>query len=315
LIKNKRILVTGGAGFIGSNLINKLLDASNEVVAVDDFSHGKQNNLSSHKNLELVRGDVADAKLIKSKVEGVDLTIHAAARNQLRSVKEPVLDLQTNAGGTINVLSALIDHECCKVVYASSSSVYGSSQQIPQGEIHPLEPKSPYAISKLAGEYYCRIFSEVYGLKITVIRYFNVYGARDEIGVIPAFFTRLLDNSPPLIYGDGEQTRDYTYVDDAVEATLLLAEKMNWCYEVFNVGTGVETSANELADKMIRVCGKSGEIKPLHVNPDLPAKVGDVRRRCADITKIQQTIGWKPRISLDQGLLLRLNALKEEIGQ
>ncbi len=315
-VKGKSILVTGGAGFIGSNLVSTLLSMGNEVTVIDDFSRGKHENLDAgNNNLEITLGDVRDYDLVKAAAENADYVIHTAASPQSFCVAQPRVDLEVNALGTLNVLLAVLDSDADRIIYTSSSSIYGSAKTINQQENDQVDPSSPYAVSKLAGENYCRMFSQVYGLKTTILRYFNVYGPKKSTdggyGVVPLFFGRALKDQSPLIHGDGKQTRDFTFIADAVEATMLILRSVTSDFDIFNVGTGVETSVNELALKIIDVCGKAGKLKPRHIRPTLSTEVGNVRRRCANIGKINQIVGWKPRYSIDQGL----KATRERLGE
>jgi len=292
-----RVLVTGGAGFIGSNLVDRLLDGC-EVTVFDNFYSGKRDNLISHlkdKRFSLVQGDVRKYKDVRKALEGVDVVFHLAAVVSVPlSVEKPLFVNEVNLKGTLNVLNACVKCGVRRLVYASTCAVYGEPKFLPLTEEHPTEPKSPYAVSKLAAEHYCRVFSDLYGLETVCLRFFNVYGPRQTgdsyAGVISQFVDRLQKGEPPIIYGDGEQTRDFVYVSDVVEACML----------------ALKCRVNELAAVMMKLFGRS-DMKPLHVKP----RNGDIRYSFADITKARKLLGYKPKITLKEGLKLLLkNKLK-----
>ena len=302
MIKGKRIVVTGGAGFIGSNLA-RALARDNEVVVLDDLSTGHLENIQDFVDdgtLQFVEGSVTDLDLLHRTCNGVDVVFHEAAIPSVpRSVKDPLKTSFTNVNGTLNALLAAKDNGVTKVVYASSSSVYGDTPMLPKQEDMAPCPLSPYAVSKLAGEYYCQVFTEVYGLQTVSLRYFNVYGPRqdprgDYAAVIPRFIQRVLDDKSPVVYGDGEQTRDFTFIDDVVNANIVAAEHEST--GVFNIAGGTRVSINELAQAILKISGKQ-----LELTYDAP-RPGDVRHSLADISKAEQELGFKPQVDLIKGL-------------
>jgi nucleoside-diphosphate-sugar epimerase len=299
------VLVTGGGGFIGSHIVDALLERGTEVGVLDDFSTGEMSNLSQvATRLQLHRGDIRDASFVKGAVEGYDAIIHQAALVSVtRSVEDPERTNSVNVNGTLNLLSAAKDAKVRRFIYASSSSVYGETQVLPKTETMNTLPISPYAVSKLAAENYCRIFASVYGMETISLRYFNVYGPRQKYGpysgVIPAFVRRVMNDEPPIIFGDGSQTRDFTYVGDVVSANLLSLEAKvgPGRGDVFNVAAGRQVTLNELASTITKLMGKPG-LGAEHV----PPRKGDVGHSLADIRKAASGLGYKPRFSLEEGL-------------
>ena len=298
-----KILITGGAGFIGSNLAEEL-SKKHEVVIIDDLSTGRAGNVDD-LDVELVRGSITDPDLLKKNFRGVDYVFHQAALPSVqRSVDDPVLANEVNVCGTLNVLVAARDAGVAKVIYASSSSVYGDTPELPKREDMKPDPKSPYAVAKLTGEYYCRVFNEIYGLKTVALRYFNVYGpmqdpSSDYAAVIPKFVNRVMAGKPPIIYGDGEQTRDFTFVRDVVQANVLAMETD--AVGVFNVATGQRISVNDLAGMIMEVVGD--RVECVHEEP----RAGDVRDSLGDISRARAGFGYAPRYGMEEGL-------KETIG-
>lgn len=297
-----RFLVTGGAGFIGSHVVDRLVP-ENEVVCLDNFDpyyetaikeKNIQHNLGN-ENFKLVRGDIRDEELLKDILEGVDYVIHEAAQAGVRpSVKEPKKTLEVNVIGTLNLLKAAIESNVKKVVNASSSSVYGKVEYLPYDEEHPKNPISPYGASKLAVEHYCRVFKELHGLDVVSLRYFTVYGPRMRPDLAIHIFTgRALNGEPIEIFGDGTKTRDFTYVDDAVDATLLALEKG---VEVCNIGGGNRITIEELAKKIIELT--KSESKIIHSK----SIKGDAEHTLADNSKAKKELGWKPKVDIDEGL-------------
>jgi len=300
-MKGKRVVVTGGAGFIGSNLASELA-TSNSVIIIDDLSTGKKETivgLINKDSVSFIQGSILDLSLLQESFHGVDFVFHLAAiPSVLRSTEDPLASHQVNITGTLNVLLAAKDNKVKKVIYSSSSSVYGDIHILPKKENLLPCPQSPYAVTKLCGEYYCQVFQQVYGLNTVCLRYFNIYGLRQDpnseyAAVIPRFISRTLEGNPPIIFGDGEQTRDFTFVKDAVEANILAAESD--ATGIFNIGFGNRISINDLAKLITRLLAKG--TKPIYQEP----RPGDIRHSLADISKARQ-IGYNPKYSLEQGL-------------
>jgi len=269
-MKNKRVLITGGAGFIGSNLSEELVREGHDVIILDDLTTGKKENIKEFKDsIRFVKGSITNLELLKELFRDVECVFHHAALPSVqRSVEDPLATNEVNVKGTLNALIAARDSEVEKVVYASSSSVYGDTPELTKREEMNQNPKSPYAVSKLTGEKYCAVFPEVYGLKTVSLRYFNVYGPMQDpysecAAVIPRFITRVLKNQPPIIYGDGNQTRDFTSVKDAVNANLLAME--NNAEGIFNIASGKRISVNELASEIVRML--RNDLKAIHTEP------------------------------------------------
>lgn len=299
-----RYLVTGGAGFIGSHIAEELATKGFLVRIVDNFLTGKEENIASvHDGIELIRGDIRDLELCREVVKDVDYVLHQAALPSVpRSVEDPLLTNAINIEGTLNILLASRDASVKKVVFASSSSVYGDDEHLPKKEGLEGNPLSPYAITKLTGEKYCQVFSEIYGLATVCLRYFNVFGPRQDpfsqyAAVIPNFITRLLSDTAPIIHGDGEQSRDFTHVANIVEANLQAALVPDVSGQVFNLGNGVQTSVNGLAKTLTELTKK--DIEPVHEEE----RPGDVKHSFADISKAEALLNYKPRVSLKDGLL------------
>jgi len=304
-----RVLVTGGAGFIGSHLVDGLVSGGFDVVVLDDLSSGRRENLSVHfgkPNFCLVEGDVKVKADVEKALEGVDVVFHLAAIVSVDfSVKNPLLVDEVNVGGTLNVLRESLKAGVKRFVYASSCAVYGEPVNLPINEKHPSKPTSPYGVTKLAAEHYCRVFYEVYGLETVCLRFFNVYGPRQMIGpysgVIMKFIDRIGHGKKPIIYGDGEQTRDFVFVSDVVDACLRAKTCKSCVGDVINVGADVEVSINKLADVLTKLFNLHG-IKFVYADP----RAGDIRRSCADLSKAERLLGYKPKVSLRQGLTMLL---------
>lgn len=305
----KRVVVTGGAGFIGSHLAEELVRRGYQVIILDDLSTGKLENiveLLRKDNVEFIQGSITDLPLLQKLFQGLKYVFHQAAISSVpRSIDNPQASHEANLSGTLNVLLAARDNCVRKVIYASSSSVYGDTPALPKREDMSPNPQSPYAITKLAGEYYCQVFQKIYGLPTVCLRYFNVYGPRQDpesqyAAVIPRFIQRVLNGKPPIIFGDGEQTRDFVFVKDAIEASILAAESA--ATGVFNIARGESISINYLAELIARLVRNS--LKPIHSDP----RPADVRHSLADISKAK-TFGYNPKYDLEQGLkklLLRM---------
>jgi UDP-glucose 4-epimerase len=298
----KRALVTGGAGFIGSNLVNALVNEGAQVTVLDDLFTGRKENIAVLKDIRFIKGSVVDYDLLDKLIKQADYVFNLAVRNIIVSTVSPLLDFQVNAGGVFNVLQAANRYGVEKVVYASSASIYGNPRYIPINEDDRLYALSPYAASKLSGENFCSAFYESYGLPVAVLRYSNVYGMNQTptnpyCGVVSKFFDRLMDGAAPLIHGDGDQTRDFTYVSDVVEATLLAALSPKASGEVFNVASGKETSVSDLANHIMTITGKY--ISPVCIDK---RDIDNIRRRVLNIEKIRRVIRWTPKVTLKVGL-------------
>jgi nucleoside-diphosphate-sugar epimerase len=298
----ERVLVTGGAGFIGSNIVVELLDKGFDVRVLDNLSTGSSGNLSGLKGVEVINGDIRDMETVRKAVSGVDYILHQAALPSVsRSVENPLESNECNVAGSLNVLDAARKGDVKRIVYASSSSVYGDAKELPKREDMELMPLSPYAVTKIAVEHYFSVFSKVYGMRSIGLRYFNVYGPRQNpeseyAAVIPRFIKAALSGQRPVIYGDGEQTRDFTYVKDAVNANLLAMKAQGVDHEVFNVGTGKSITVNELLRKISSISGKVVEAD--HTDP----REGDIRDSLADISKAGRILGYKPGYDMESGL-------------
>ncbi|MEK7824155.1 MAG: NAD-dependent epimerase/dehydratase family protein [Candidatus Eisenbacteria bacterium] len=300
-LRDRRILVTGGAGFVGSNLVMRLLREGARVTVLDDLFTGRRENLPA-EGCEFVQGSVCDPKTVESLVGSHQLIFHLAARNIVVSTRNPREDFETNIGGTLNVLLAARAAGGKRVVYTSSTSVYGNPRYLPINEDDPLSLLTPYAVSKLAGENYCMAFYESYDLPTTAVRYSNIFGpgqdpANPYCGVVAKFLDALFAGRAPVIHGDGNQSRDFTFIDDAVEATLLAGTSDRALGEVFNVGSGVETRVNELAAVLIRLTGV--RVTPAHTDR---RDVDNIRRRVVNIEKTRRALRWVPEVTLEEGL-------------
>jgi UDP-glucose 4-epimerase len=301
-----KLLITGGAGFVGSHLCNKYTKEGHTVICLDNFMSGNLNHIKhllDYRNFKLIKGDIRDYELLQRIMRDVEVVFHLAAQIHVdRSYIEPKLTYDINVMGTQNVLDLARFYDVRRVIHASTSEVYGSAQHVPIDENHPLAAPHPYGASKVAADRMCYAYNITYGMDIVILRMFNIFGPHQRDvgygGVISIFTRRVLNNTPPVIYGDGRQTRDYTYVDDAVAAYNLVMMSKKKLAEPINFGTGREVSINDLADKIISLCGKKDIIKPVHVDP----RIGEVKRLIADASKAKSLLGWTPQCDLDTGL-------------
>jgi len=302
-----KILITGGAGFLGSHLCEKYVNEGHTVICLDNFSNGNLGNirtLLSNRKFKLVNGDIRDFDLLEKIISAeVDVLIHLAAQIHVdRSVIEPRETYETNVLGTLNILELARRYDIEKVIYASTSEIYGSAQYVPMDEKHPLEPMHPYGASKLAADRMCHVYIQTYGANICIVRLFNTFGPRQRDtgygGAISIFAKRVMNDRPPVIYGDGKQSRDYVYVEDAIRAYDLIMKSKKTIREPINFGTGKDIKILDLANKIIELFGKKGKLKPVHVAP----RPGEVRRLVANNKRAEEVLGWKPRFTLKKGL-------------
>ena len=299
----RRALVTGGAGFIGGHVVEHLLRAGWEVRVLDDLSSGREQNLADARDhVELIRGDVRDAETVGRAVAGVEVVFHQAAIPSVpRSVEEPLRTNDVNVGGTLQVLEGARRAGARRVVFAASSAAYGDTKVLPKVETLTATPLSPYALQKYAGELYCHQYAVLYGLETVALRYFNIYGPRqdpasDYAAVIPRFVRAALSGERPTIFGDGEQTRDFTFVGDAARANLLAADAERAPGCVINVASGRRTSLNQLWDGIRRTLGS--QLEPHYA----PPRAGDVRDSLADLGRARELLGYEPSVGLAEGL-------------
>ena len=298
-----RVLVTGGAGFIGAHIAEALLRRGDDVRILDNFATGSRTNLDHLQGeVELLEGDLRSYERVHNAVRGCEVVLHQGALPSVpRSVQDPLTSSEINIGGTLNVLLTARDEGVRRVVAASSSSVYGDTPGLPRVETMAASPLAPYAVSKLAAEQYCLSFNRVYGLESVALRYFNVFGPRQDpnsqySAVIPKFIVALKDGIAPEIYGDGEQSRDFTFVEDVVQANLLAMDAPDAAGHAFNVAVGHEHSLNELVATLNRLIGS--DIEPLY----RPPRPGDVRHSLADISLARRLLGYEPAVSFEDGL-------------
>jgi len=298
-----RYLVTGGAGFIGSNTVDELVRRGHGVVVLDDLSAGKEENLAEVRNkITFMKGSISDLETVQKAMLQAEFVIHLAARTSVpRSVKDPLETNRINVDGTLNVLLAARDNKVKRVVFAASSSAYGETPTLPKSEDMQPSPISPYGVSKYAGELYAQVFCRCYGLECVCLRYFNIFGPRQDpaspySGVLSRFATAFLQDAPPLVYGDGEQTRDFTFVENAVQANLLACEAPGASGKVFNIGTGGRVSLNQTLELLRIITGKN-----LQAQYD-PPREGDIRDSQADIRRAREILGYEPTIMFNEGL-------------
>jgi len=300
-----RVLVAGGAGFIGSHIADRLIEEDVEVTVLDNMYAGRPENLencSRSRKFRFVRGDVRRFSVVKRLVKDVDAVFNDAAVVSVpRSLEEPLLANEVNVGGTLNLLKASVDSGVKRYVQASSASVYGNTETLPVSESLAVNPLSPYAVAELAAENYARVFCRAYGLETVCLRYFNVYGPRQTFsaysGAITIFLNKLSDGGRPLIFGDGEQTRDFVYVEDVVEANMLALNSAKAVGEAINIGTGVPNTINELVQRLQEKLGKQ-RLKPIYKS----SRQGDVRNSYASIEKAKRMLGYRPKFSLEEGI-------------
>jgi nucleoside-diphosphate-sugar epimerase len=298
-----RYLVTGGAGFIGSNLVDELVRRGQTVVVFDDLSSGKESNLAqSRSKIELRIGNIDDIAALNAAAKGANYVIHLAARTSVpRSVAEPLETNRVNIDGTLNVLVAARDAKVKRVVFAASSAAYGETPTLPKVETMPPDPISPYGVTKVVGELYARVFTRTYGLETACIRYFNVFGPRQDptsqySGVLSRFMLAAIEGRSPVIFGDGEQSRDFTYVDNVVQQTLLACEADGASGLVFNGGTGVQSKLNDVLRLLEKLSGKK-----ITAKYD-PPRTGDIKDSLADITLARRILNYSPSVNFEEGL-------------
>jgi UDP-N-acetylglucosamine/UDP-N-acetyl-alpha-D-glucosaminouronate 4-epimerase len=306
---SRRVLVTGGGGFIGSNLARRLLEQGDDVRVLDNFSTGNRRNLADIADeIEIVEGELRSYERVHNATRGVEVVFHQGALPSVpRSVQDPLTTGAVNVEGTLNVLLAARDEGVRRVIYASSSSVYGNTGTLPRVETQFPDPISPYAVAKLAAERYCVSFARVYGLSTVTLRYFNVFGPRQDptsqyAAVVPRFIAAVEAGEAVPIYGDGEQSRDFTYVENVVDANVRAADAPEASGNVINVATGEPRSVNALADTIGEVLGKPVE------KEYLPPRTGDVRDSWADVAEARRLLGWEPQVGLEEGLRLTADA-------
>ena len=298
-----RYLVTGGAGFIGSNTVDELVRRGHSVVVLDDLTAGKEENLADVRaKITFVKGSITELDVVQKAIHQADHVMHLAARTSVpRSVKDPLETNRINIEGTLNVLVAARDNRIKRVVFAASSSAYGETPTLPKVESMEPKPISPYGVSKYVGELYAAVFGRCYGLETVCLRYFNIFGPRQDpdspySGVLSRFASAFLSDERPVIYGNGEQTRDFTFVENAVQANLLACEAPGAAGQIFNIGTGSRISLNQTLELFRRISGKA-------LQPQFePPRDGDIRDSQADISKAREMLGYEPVVAFEEGL-------------
>ena len=298
-------LITGGAGFIGSHIVDEVLRRGDSIRVLDNFSTGLAPNIAAVRDrITVTEEDIRNLEKIRPSFEGVDYVIHLAALASIpRSIADPITSNAVNIDGTLNVLVAARDSHVKRVVFAASSSAYGDNPILPRVETHEPRPLSPYALMKLAGEYYCKVFTNIYGLETVALRYFNIFGPRQNpnspyTGVLSLFNAAYIRGTTPVIYGDGGQSRDFTYVANVVDASLRACTAPGASGSVFNVGVGEQHTLNEIITLLNKIFGR--EVKPRYE----PPRAGDVRESLANISRARDILGYKPIVSFEQGLRL-----------
>jgi len=306
-------LVTGGAGFIGSNIVEELVKRGEQVRVLDNFATGKRENLVPFmEKIELIEGDIRSYHIVREAVQGVDFILHQAALPSVpRSVKDPITTNEVNVTGVLHILDAAKDAKVKRVVFASSSSIYGDVDVLPKTEDMLPRPLSPYAVSKYAGERYCQVFNKLYGLETVCLRYFNVFGPRQDpasqySAVIPKFIRAFKAGESPVIFGDGEQSRDFTFIENVVQANLLACEKSDEDItgEVFNIACGKRVTVNEMVKSIKKLLNSDVEIK---YNKQ---RMGDVKHSLANIGKAQQFLGYRVKVDFNEGLKRLVDSYK-----
>jgi nucleoside-diphosphate-sugar epimerase len=306
-----RFLVTGGAGFIGSHIVRRLVAENHFVRVIDNFCTGNSERLRDvHAAIELIEGDLAKPNVCDRAVAGVDYVIHQAAIPSVqRSIRDPIGTNRANVTATLNLLESSRNEGVKRFVYAASSSAYGNTAVLPKHEAMPASPLSPYALQKFVGERYCKLYHELFGLETVCLRYFNVFGPAQDpnseySAVIPRFITRMLAQQPVTIFGDGEQSRDFTYIDNVVDANILSLQAKDAAGEVFNIGCGARFSLNQLVKELERILDLSAQVDYS------PTRPGDVRDSLADIEKARAILGYVPKISFENGLQYTVEAFR-----
>ena len=303
-----KFLVTGGAGFIGSNIVEELLKRGHTVRVLDNFATGKRENLKElEKDIELLEGDIRSYHIVRQAVKDIEIILHQAALPSVpRSINDPITTNEVNVMGTLNILDAAKDEGVKRIVYASSSSVYGDNPELPKREDMLPNPLSPYAVSKLAGEKYCQVFGKLYGIETVILRYFNVFGPRQDpnsqySAVIPKFIKAMKEDKQPVVYGDGTQSRDFTYVSNVVEGNILAATKNIQTGLVMNCATHGQITLNELVQHLNKILGKN--IKPVYDKP----RPGEIKHSFAEIKFIKEKINFVPEVNFVDGLTKTIN--------
>jgi nucleoside-diphosphate-sugar epimerase len=309
---SSKYLVTGGAGFIGSHIVKRLAECGAQIRVVDNLSTGRICRLDAWRSaMEFVQGDLADEAVARKAVDGMDFVLHQAAVPSVqRSVADPTMTHRANVTATVNLLEACRSAGVRRVVFAASSSAYGDTEVLPKQEDMAANPLSPYALQKFVGERYCKLYYELYGLETVSLRYFNVFGPAQDphseySAVIPKFITRLLTKQPLAIHGDGEQSRDFTYIDNVVEANLLAVKAPDAAGKMCNIGCGRRITLNELVTLLEKQMGFKAQV--IHA----PAKTGDVRHSLADISLAKAILGYEPSIAVEEGLRRTIEAMRE----
>jgi len=300
---NAKYLVTGGAGFIGSNIVRTLVERGEQVRIIDNLSTGKIENIADIlDHVDFINGDIRYIHTVMERMKGIDYVLHQAALPSVpRSIEIPFESNDNNTNGTLNILIAAKENKVKRVVYAGSSSAYGDSPSLPKVETMTPNPLSPYAVNKLTGEYYCTVFSKVYGLETVTLRYFNVFGPRQDptsyySAVIPKFIKAIREHKSPTIFGDGEQSRDFSYIENVVEANLLACRAQNVSGEVFNIACGERLSVNKLFSQLKEILAT--DIKAEY----LPPRTGDVKHSLADISKAKKMLGYQIKVPVSDGV-------------